>query len=123
MYQVSTTENISFKPTTPLTTTAHHPEHSPRRFRSHNSVCHHLTFSNSDEESPTPDNSPLCKRTEPPSLAQHHMDYQHTPTPDTDNSFQDITAEEEEEDFPTPTLNDDIWLEDPVPDRHLCIHE
>ena len=39
------------------------------------------------------------------------MDYQHTPTLDTDDSFQDITTEEEE-DFPTATLKDDIWLED-----------
>ena len=34
----------------------------------------------------------------------------------------DATAKEEE-DFPTAPLDDDIWLEDPVPDRHLCIHE
>ena len=26
-------------------------------------------------------------------------------------------------DFPTAPLNDDIWLEEPVPARHLCIHE
>ena len=49
------------------------------------------------------------------------MDY-HTSTPNTDDPFQDAT-EEEEEDFPTAPLDDDIWLEDPVPDRHLCIHE
>ena len=34
----------------------------------------------------------------------------------------DVTAAEEE-DFPTATLDDDIWLEDPVSDRHLCIRE
>ena len=27
------------------------------------------------------------------------------------------------QDFPTAPLDDDIELEDPVPDRHLCIHE
>ena len=48
------------------------------------------------------------------------MNYHHTSTPNTDNSFQDATAEE---DFPTTPLDVDIWLEDPVPDRHLCIHE
>ena len=38
------------------------------------------------------------------------------------DSFQDATNEEEG-DFPTAPLNDDIWLEEPVPVRHLCIHE
>ena len=37
------------------------------------------------------------------------------------DSFQDATAEDE--DFPTIPLDDDVWLEDPVPDRHFCIHE
>ena len=49
------------------------------------------------------------------------MDCHFTSTPSTNDSFQDATAEEE--DFPTAPLDDDIWLEDPVPDRHLCIHE
>ena len=31
--------------------------------------------------------------------------------------------DEEEEYFPTAPLNNDIWIEEPVPDRHLCIHE
>ena len=35
--------------------------------------------------------------------------------------MQDSTAEEE--DFPTAPLDDNIWLEDPVLDRCLCIHE
>ena len=47
------------------------------------------------------------------------MDYHHTSTPNTDDSSQDATAE----DFLTAPLDDDIWLEDQVPDRHLCIHE
>ena len=29
---------------------------------------------------------------------------------------------EEEEDFQTVALDDDHWITDPVPDRHLCIH-
>ena len=28
-----------------------------------------------------------------------------------------------EEDFQTVTLDDDHWITDPFPDRHLCIHE
>ena len=79
-------------------------------------------FSSCNEESPTPDSSPLCRRPEPPSPAQHHMDYHCTPTPGTDDSFEDVTAEEEE-DFPTAPLDDDICLKDLVPDRHMCIHE
>ena len=27
-----------------------------------------------------------------------------------------------EEHFPTASLND-VWMEEPVPERHLCIHE
>ena len=76
----------------------------------------------SDKESPTPDRSPLHGRSEQPSLVQHHMDYHHIPTPGTDYSIQDNTAEEEE-DFPTAPLDDDIWLKDPVQNRHLFIHE
>ena len=28
-----------------------------------------------------------------------------------------------EDDFPTTSLDDNIWLKDPVPQRHLCIHD
>ena len=54
IYQVFTNENISFAPATCHTTypAEQHPEHSPKGFRSHNPVCHHLVFTNSDEESP-----------------------------------------------------------------------
>ena len=48
------------------------------------------------------------------------MDYHHTSTPSTYDSFYDATAEE---DFPTDPLDDAILLEDPFPDRHLYIHE
>ena len=48
------------------------------------------------------------------------MNYHHTSTPSTDQFFQDATVKEN---FPTVPLDDDIWLEDPIPDRHLCIHE
>ena len=72
-------------------------------------------FSSLDEEGPTLDSSPPLRSTEPHSPAQHHH-------AGTDDSFQDITVAEEE-DFPTAPLDDDIWLEDPALDRHLCIHE
>ena len=109
---VSTSESISFNLTTPLTTAAQHPDHTPR---SCSCVCCHLTFSN--DESPSTDSSHLHGRAEQSSPVQQHMVYHCT-----DDSFQDATNEEEE-DFPTAPLNDDIWLEEPVPVRHLCIHE
>ena len=43
------------------------------------------------------------------------MDCHYTTTPSADDSFQDDTAEEE--DFPTASLDDNIWLEDPILDR------
>ena len=37
------------------------------------------------------------------------------------------TAEEDdndtEEHSPTVSLDDNVWMEEPVPERHLCIHE
>ena len=36
-------------------------------------------------------------------------------------------AEEDNDDieeyFPTVSLDDNVWMEEPVPERHLCIHE
>ena len=134
IYHISTSENLSFDPTTPLTTAEQHWEHSPWRFRRCSSICCHLVFTSSDDESPirtsdpclwhcsTPDDSPLWGRAEPPSQLQHHINYYYTSTLSIDDSFQGATAEDEE-DFPTVPLDDNIWLENPVPDRHLCIHE
>ena len=70
--------------------------------------------------SSTSDSSPVCRWAEPPSQVQLHMNYHHTSTPSTDQLFQDATAKTNS---PTAPLDDDIWLEDPIPDRHLCIHE
>ena len=126
LYHISTSENLSFNPATPLNAVDPHPAHSLWRLRSHSSVCHHLTFSSFNEESPvrinTPKSSLFHGRVEPASLVLHQKNYHHTFTPDTDDPFQDATAEEEEEYFPTAPLDDDIWLEGLVPDRHLCIH-
>ena len=80
-------------------------------------MLHNLVFTSSDDESPartsdahlqhhsTPDNSPLQLRADSPSPLQHDMDYHHTSTASADDSFQDATAEEEE-DFPTAPLDD-----------------
>ena len=71
----------------------------------------------------TSDNSPPHGRTEPSSQLQHLMVSHCTSTLNTENSFQDSTSEEEEEDFPTAPLVDDVWLEDPIQVRHLCIQD
>ena len=111
LYHISASENLSFDPATPLT----HLAYSPQRHRSLSSVHHHLMFSN-DEYSST-DSSPLHGRAEQSSPAEHQIVFHCT-----DGSFQDITSEEEE-DFPTALLDDDVWMKEPAPGRHFCIHE
>ena len=108
LYHVSMNETLSFGPATPLT----HWTHSPHWHSSPSSVCCCLTFNDSSST----DTSPLHGRTEHSSPAEQQMVWHLT-----DNSFFDVTCEEEH--FPTAPLDDDIWMEEPVPDRHLCIHE
>ena len=57
------------------------------------------------------DNNTLHARTEHHSLVEYLITHHLT------------SADEEEEHFPTAPLNDDVWMEEPVPDRHLYIHE
>ena len=67
------------------------------------------------------DNSPLHGRTEQFSPVKQQMACHLT-----DDSMQDVTSEEEkeiDEHFPTVPLGDGVWMEEPVLDRHLCIHE
>ena len=125
-------EDLSFNPTTPLTTTEQQPVLLPQRFRCHIPVCCHLVFSSSDEESPvrlsdftsmTPQyirQQPSLQRRRTSFTVQHHMNYHHMSTPRPDKFFKDATAKEN---FPTAPLDDDIWLGDPIPDRHVCIHK
>ena len=70
-------------------------------------MCHHLTF---DDDDSSIDSNPLQGRTEQPSPTEHQMAHH-------------LTSTEEVEHFTTAPLGDDIWMEEPVPDRHLCIHE
>ena len=69
----------------------------------------------------TLESNPLHDRSEPSLLVEYHITYHHTCTPSTDDSFQDTTAEEE--DLLTAPLDENIKLEDPLPDRCLCIHD
>ena len=71
IYHVSTSKNLSFDPTTTLTTAEDHPDHLAQKFRSHSPVCHHLAFTSPDKENhvrtsdphfqhpSTPESSPL----------------------------------------------------------------
>ena len=115
LYHVSASENMYFRPATPLT----HQAYSPQWHSSLSSVCHHLKFSN--DESSSTDGRQLHVRTEQSSPVEQmtcHL---------ADDSYQDVPSEEEEEEeeeaFPTATLDNDVWMEEPVPDRYLCIHE
>ena len=98
LYHVSTCENLSFRPATP---------------RAHNltTVCHHLMFEEDDASSL--DNNTLLAITEHHSPVVHPMACHLSST----------EGDKEEEHFPTAPLNDDVWMEEPVRDRHLCIHE
>ena len=69
-----------------------------------------------------PDDSPLQEGVESSPCLQHDMDTHNTATPCPDDYSQNATAEDEE-DFSTAPLDNDVWLEEPVPDRHFCIHE
>ena len=35
---------------------------------------------------------------------------------------EDEDEEDADEHFPTASLDDNVWMEEPLPDRHLCIH-
>ena len=69
------------------------------------------------------DYSSLCRDT-PNTRTEHHSPEEH-PMAHHLTSIEEEDKEEEdtEEDFPTAPLNDNVWMEKPVPDRHLCIHE
>ena len=70
-----------------------------------------------DDDCPPDNNTPLARM-------EHHSPVEHPMACHLSNTDEDDEEEgEEEEHFPTAQLNDDIWKQEPVPDRHLCIHE
>ena len=95
---------MSFRPATPRT-------HSPQQPGNLTTVHCHLTFEGDDNSSI--DSNTLHTRTEHHSPVEHPMAHHLT----------SADEEEEEGNFPTAPLNDDIWMEEPVSDRHLYIHE
>ena len=91
-------ENLSFRPATPRT----HPSPSYPH-----AVHHQLTY----EEDATSLVMIENLSSEDDILAHH---------------LPSITEEEDddiEEHFSTVPLDDDFWMEEPVPERHLCIHD
>ena len=74
-----------------------------------NTVCCHLTYKEDEECSLNP-----------------RME-DHSPEEDTLACCLPSIAECDEDDaedhFPTALLDDAVWMEEPVPERHLCIHE
>ena len=108
LYHVSANENLSFNPATPLT----HRAYSPQQHRSFSSIHHHLTFSN--DESSSTDSSPLHGRTEQSSPVEQQIACHLT-----DDSFHDITNEEQ--DLP----NSAIWwwhLDGGTSPRQALVH-
>ena len=99
-FYVSAQENLSFGPATPRP----HPSHGFL-----NIVCCCLTYEEIEESS-------LYPRME-----------DHSPEDDVLACHLPSIAEEDEDDTeehsPTVLLDDDVWMEEPVPERHLCIHE
>ena len=124
--------NFGQSPTTP----EHHEESSPHSHRCCSLTCHPLVFTSPNDESPvrpcewcsphssTNARSPAHRRADP-SPSVHHNQCNHiTSTTDqflTEACDDDTTSSEEY--FPTVPLDDDIWAEELVVDRHLCIHK
>ena len=93
-------ENLFFRPATPRA----HP--SPGSL---STVCHHLTNKEDDASSLDPmmeDHSPEDE------ILVHHLP-----------SIAEEDEDDTEEHFPMVSLDDNIWMEEPDPERHLCIHE
>ena len=76
---------------------------------------HHLTFEEDDDSSI--DSSTLHARTEHYSSAKHQMALHLT------SAKEEEEEEDEQEHFSTTPLDDDVWMEVPDSERHLCIHE
>ena len=95
-----TQENLSFRPATPRTCP------SPGSF---NTVHCCLTYKE-DEESAF---NPRIKDYSPEDdILTHHLP-----------SISEEDKDDAEEHFPTVSLDDNVWMEEPVPERHLYIHE
>ena len=101
LYHVSTQDNLSFRPATPRAC----PSPQPGTLTT---VCHHLTYEEDEESSLNP-----------------RME-DHSPEEDTlAHCFPNIAEDEDDtgEHFPTASLDENVWMEEPIADWHMCIHE
>ena len=94
-------------------------------------------FTSSDDECPvrsqhssTAANGPAHRSADLSSSEHHNQHHYHISTQTTDQfytNFDNVAWDEDttstEGDFPTGPLDDDIWAEDPIWDRQLCIQE
>ena len=126
IYHVSKSENLSFNPTTPITTAEQQGSDATVLYAtiwcsaalmkrglaqpSHPHLWHSSTL----------DSSPVHRRAEPPLPVQHHVNQHHMSPLSTDQFFKDETTKEN---FPTAPPDDGVWLEDQKPDWQLCIHD
>ena len=72
-------------------------------------MCHHLIYKEDEESS-------LKPRVEDHSLEEDTLAC-HLP------SIAEEDEDDAEEHFPTASLDDNVWMEQPVLERQLCIHE
>ena len=104
---VSTQEHLSFRPVTPRACL------SPGSL---NTVCCCLTFEEDEGSS--------FNRDIPHPRMEHHIPDDNTMAHHlTSMEEEDKEEEDTEEHFLTASLNGNVWMEEPVPERHLCIHE
>ena len=109
LYHVSALENVSFGPATPRAC----PSQQPGTLTM---MCYHLTFEEDDEYL-------LNKHTLLTRMEHHSPDKLRMA-----HHFSSIEEDEEEEDtdehFPTASLDDDVWMEEPVQDsqHELCLY-
>ena len=133
-------EDLSFNPVNfgnSQTAPEQHAEHLPQGYRCQNLTWCRLVFDSSDDESPVKpckwhhchsspnDRGLLCIRAEASSLEHHTCCHHLTSTPNTEQFSTDDTTSSKDstkENLPTAPLDDDVWCEDPILDRHLCIH-
>ena len=96
----------------------HSMQHTSTTSQSHcEPVCHWLSFSSSDDKESSPVHIP-SNYTLPP---QNPMSFAQQPLSKSIYTMCDDL--EEEEDSQTVAMDDKHWNTEPVPDRHLCIHE
>ena len=110
IHHVSSNGDISFNPSTPCI---------PATSQSHCKPVHHqLSFSSSDGKESSAVHIPSPYNTLPP---QNPVGFAQQPLCKSIYIICDNL--EEEEDFQIVALDNEYWITEPIPDRHLCNHE